>query len=36
MTAASVAQNAAELVNRLTALNREIVEGGRLYSPFTA
>lgn len=32
---ASVAQNPAELVARLTALNREIVEGGRPYSPFS-
>jgi hypothetical protein len=32
---ASVAQNPAELVTRLTALNREIVEGGRPYSPFS-
>lgn len=31
---ASVAQDSAELVRRLTALNREIVEGGRAYSPF--
>jgi len=31
---ASVAQNPAELVTRLTALNREIVEGGRPYNPF--
>ncbi len=31
---ASVAQNPAELVARLTALNREIVEGGRSYNPF--
>jgi len=33
---ASVAQDSAELVRRLTALNREIVEGGRAYSPFGA
>lgn len=33
---ASVAQNPTELVARLTALNREIVEGGRPYSPFTS
>lgn len=32
---ASVAQNPTELVARLTTLNREIVEGGRTYSPFT-
>ena len=31
---ASVAQDSAERVRRLTALNREIVEGGRAYSPF--
>ena len=31
---ASVAQDAPELVRRLTALNREIVEGGRPYDPF--
>lgn len=32
---ASVAQDDAELVRRLTALNREIAEGRRPYSPFT-
>jgi len=31
---ASVAHDSAELVRRLTALNREIVEGGRTYNPF--
>jgi len=31
---ASIAQNPAELVARLTALNREIVEGDRHYNPF--
>jgi hypothetical protein len=31
---ASVAQDDAELVRRLTALNREIAEGGRPYAPF--
>ncbi len=33
---ATVAQNPTELVARLTALNREIVEGGRPYNPFTS
>lgn len=31
---ASVAQDSAELVRRLTARNREIAEGGRAYNPF--
>ncbi|WP_100811577.1 DNA methyltransferase [Microbacterium sp. BR1] len=31
----SVAQDAPELVRRLSALNREIAEGGRAYAPFT-
>ncbi len=31
----SVAQDDQELVRRLTELNREIVEGGRAYAPFT-
>jgi hypothetical protein len=33
---ASVAQDSAELVRRLTALNREIVMSGRSYNPFSA
>ncbi|MDX2025041.1 DNA methyltransferase [Microcella sp.] len=33
---ASVAQDPIELVTRLTGLNREIVEGGRPYNPFTS
>ena len=31
----SVAQDPEQIVSRLTALNREIVEGGRAYDPFT-
>lgn len=31
---AAAAQDDDELVNRLTALNREIAEGGRAYAPF--
>ena len=30
----SVAQDPEQIVSRLTALNREIVEGGRTYDPF--
>lgn len=33
---ASVAQDPAELVTRLTALNRDIVEARRAYNPFGA
>ena len=32
----SVAQDDAEIVRRLTALNKEITEGGRAYDPFAA
>lgn len=31
---AGVAQDAAELVRRLTVLNREIIEDARTYNPF--
>ena len=32
----SVAQDPEQIVSRLTALNREIVDGGRAYDPFAA